>query len=396
MEPWTPEQRNAFIKEAVNCTDRRKGWRGSYSFQVLPKLGSSGSQEAEDPKRAAVTAVLSEVLNRPAFKIISMSLYAMLGHKLATHPVVGYYFNRDVVMQLKGSNAHAYLARIYGVDSPLFANSDMDIAVCVNPFLPKTEFDELKKQVEIVVKQTLSQYKRSMDHPFFLNKAFDNPIVNPKVIEGFKKEFTSALAKVDVECVEGAVGAVMCSPFESDEFRNLSSRNSFLLTNSMGQENSVVLVDVPHFDRCEKIPLRKTPMFCSFNETIDFVRDKSGDQNKKGCFNLYRLKLNVLCQHFDEEGGVVKDERIPADFIDVSVPDQSDVELLHFWSRGRSINIFDQDTGIWVTIPDMETVVMELKRIVNEYDCPDGKKEKRMAKLAVFERYVPPPPPPRV
>lgn len=388
MEPWTPEQRNAFIAEAVNCSDRKKGYRGSYSFQVLPKLGAGGAQEPEDPKRAAATHVLSQTLNKPAFKCIPMNLYAMLGHKLMTHPYVGYYFNRDVVMQLKGSNAHSYLAKMLGVEDPVFSGSDMDIVVCVNPYLPKPEFDELKRQVEIVVKQTMSQFKRSIDHPLFLNKPFENNIIDPKVIAEFKKEFTTALAAVDVACVEGAVGAVMCSPFASDEFRNLASRNSFLLTNSHAQENSVVLVDVPHFEKCERIPLRKTPLFCSFNETIDFVRDMSGDGNKKGRFNLYRLKLNVLAQHFDEEGKVVRDERIPTDFIDVSVPDQTDVELLHFWSRGRSINVYDQDVGMWLTIPDVTTVVQELRRIVDEYQCPDAKREKRLAKLAILERYV--------
>lgn len=379
MDPWTPENRNCFINEAVNASgDRKKGNKGTYYYNVMPKL--ENGVESEDPRRASVTEVLSNTVYMPGFKSIALGFYGVLCHKLMTHPFIGAAFNKDLIVMVKGSNAHSYLAKLLAIQDETFKNSDTDIVICINPFLPQQAFANLKKQAEIVVKQAMSQYKRTLDHLLFLNRNIDQDMFDPNNIEGFKQTFTSALAKIDV-----GANAMMCSPFESDEVRNMCSRNSFLITNSKGHENSVVRVEVPHFDMCERIPLRKTPLFCSFNETIDFKRD---GQAKVGRFNLYRLKMNVLCQHFDEEGGIIKEERIPADFIDVSVSDSEDIELQYFWTRGRSINVYDADVHMWVTIPDLETAVTELQRILTEYECNDAKRVKREAKLTALLPHV--------
>lgn len=379
MDPWTPEDRNAFIKEAIYANERKKGYKGTYHYNVMPKLDAG--VEVEDPRRSAVTDVLAETLYQPHFKSIALDFYGLLCHKVMTHPMLGFHINRDLIIMMKGSNAHMYIKHLWNISDPedVFKNTDTDFVICINPHLPKHVFYEIKRQVEIVVKQALSQYKRTLDHAFFLNKQLDQDAFDPRMIQDFKTEFGNILATVDVE------GAVLLSPFESDDIRNKASRNSFFITNSKVQENSVVLVEVPHFDKCERIPLRKTPIFCSFNETIDFKRD---GQDKKGHFNLYRLKINVLCQHLDDDGEVVKDERIPADFIDVSIPDIDDVELVYFWTRGRSLNYYDMDVNMWITIPDLETVVAELKRILTEYECSEQKKAKREAKLAILTKYT--------
>lgn len=376
MDPWTPEDRNRFISEAVNATgDRKKGSRGTYYYNVMPKL--ENGIEAEDNKRASVTEALADTLYIPEYKGIALGFYGILCHKLMTHPFIGPAFNRDVVVMVKGSNAHSYLAKLWNITDDMFKNSDTDIVVCINPFLPMQVFVNIKKQAEIAVKQAMSQYKRTLDHLLFLNRNIEQDMFDPNIIEDFKLAFKEALANVD-----GGQNTMMLSPFESDEIRNICSRNSFLITNSKGHENSVVRIEVPHFDMCERIPLRKTPLFCSFNETIDFKRDGA---DKVGRFNLYRLKMNVLCQHFDEEGGIVREERIPADFIDVSVPDIEDIELRYFWTRGRSINVYDTDVNMWVTIPDLETAVMELQRILTEYESTDSKRAKREAKLKALQ-----------
>jgi hypothetical protein len=370
---WTPETRNEFIAEAIN-SDKSKGNRGGYFFNVLPKL--ENVVEVEDVKRIKVTEILAEIVNKREYKPIIMGFYHMLFQKLACHPYIGCHFMRDVILLIKGSNAHRYLVK----DKSAFPFSDTDIVVCINPNLCKPLFENIKNQVEITVKQTLSQYKRILDHFLFLHKHYDNDFINMEMTDAFKEAFTKHLYESNDEIPEG----ILMSPFATDDVRNSCSKNSFLLTNSRVQDNSVVRIELPHFDRCERIPLRKTPLICSFNETIDFKRD--GDcGDKAGKFNLYRLKMNVLCVHSDEEGKIVKEERVPADFIDVSVPYQEDAELAHFWQHGRFVNVFDVEVGMWIAIPDLATSIAELERILRNYTSVDYKKEKREKKLAVMK-----------
>ena len=136
---------------------------------------------------------------------------------------------------------------------------------------------------------------------------------------------------------------------------------------------------------CERVPLRYTPLFCSFNETIDFNRDENGS---KGCFNLYRLKMNILHRSFDADKNSVRDDKIPADLIDVSIPDKGDIELGHFWNRGMSINVYDKDAALWVTVPDVPTCIAELTRILDLYESCESKREKRIRKLEALKQMM--------
>jgi hypothetical protein len=374
MDPWNPETRNAFIAEAVN-SDKMRGAKAGYTYKVLPKVEEA---LAEDPRRAAVTDAISGVLYEPKHKFIVLRFYRDLCHKLATHPYVGQEFNVNFVVTLKGSNAHVYLANALGIHNEVFKNSDTDICISINPFLAVDHFNYLKSQVEIATKQVFSQYKRALDHQLFLHRPLENDMCDPQIIKSFTDNFNTAINMLSSKFDN----VIFSSPLESDEIRNKCSRNSFIITNSKSHENSVVRVEVPHFDKCERIPLRRSPLFFSFNETIDFKRD---GVSKVGRFNLYRLKMNVLCESFDDEGHVTSEDKIPCDFIDVTILDRTDAELNAFWTHGMSMNIFDHDVGFWVTIPDITTVVSELKRILEDYDSCDSKKEKRMRKLELFQ-----------
>ena len=375
MDHWTPDTRIAFIREAIT-SEKNRGNKGPYTFKIFPKLGG---ETQEDPRRSSVTEVLSGTFYVPKYKKIVLKLYYELCQKLATHPYIGYEFNQNFVVTLKGSNAHMYLAEMHNLKDDVFRNSDTDICVAINPYLPKEVFQNIKFQVEVAVKQVLSQYKRAFDHQFFLHRPLETDMVDPVLAEDFMKDFNAKLSVLSSEYEN----TIFSSPFESDEMRNKCSRNSFLIVNSKSQTDSVVRVEVPHFDKCERIPLRRTPLFCSFNETIDFKRDGA---DKVGKFNLYRLKLNVLAQRFNEEGEVEHEDRVPADLVDISVADMGDEELMNFWNSGRSLNVFDRDVGFWLTIPDVGTAISELKRILEEYDSCDSKKEKRTKKLALLSQ----------
>lgn len=383
MEQWTHETRKAFVEKAVN-SEEEYGKSGNYIFKRMEKQMVDGCM-VEDARRATVTRVLAEALFTPEFKSLALSFYSLLVHKLCMNPVVGNMCFREFIVLMKGSNAHVYLNG--GIMDDVFRVSDTDIVVCINPFLPIETFDVIKRQVEITIRQTMSQYKRTLDQMLYLNGGTQNnnfaPIVPENVTAGFKQAFTAKLEAVKVlegEDIEMAGGFI--SPFKDNETRNKCSRNSFIITNSKASKDHVVRVEVPHFDMCERVPLKRTPFFCSFNETIDFSRDDTGS---KGRFNLYRLKMNVLHRWTDVEIGVQKEDKIPADVFDVSIPDRDDVELIHFWSRGMSVNVLDKDTHIWVTIPDVPTCIAELTRILDTYESVESKKEKRMKKLEALK-----------
>lgn len=390
MDPWTAANREAFVKEAVESKEL-KGRRGPYFFNVMPKVTSANTVE-EDPRRGLLTDTVSAVIyGNPTYRGIALRFYELLIQKMLAHPMLAGHLYHNLVVLIKGSNAHMYFVGDRPEAADLFRYSDLDITVCINPFLPDGVFHDIMVQVEIVVKQAISQYKRTLDHMLFLGRPIDAAFLPPAVCAEFKKAVSEATKMAGGS--EEAPEWEFVSPFENDDFRNTASRNSFLLTNSLGHENSVVRVEVPHFYMCERIPLRKTPLFCSFNETIDFDRAAGeAECDLKGKFNLYRLRLNNLAlRTTDEEEGAAGEtvlQKTAADFIDVSVPSKDDVELLHFWQYGRCVNIFEPTLGFWVTVPDLTTCVAELERILTAYESNTAKKEKREKKLAFLKSML--------
>ncbi len=379
MDPWTPEDRNAFIRQAVH-SDGPKGAKGPYHFHTFPKV-MKAADGVENGFRAQVTDVLAKTIyeTNPAYRRISLQFYSTLMYKLAHNPRVGMHLGSDVIVLMKGSNAYAYVTGdTYGgspmnQDREAFPFSDMDLVVCINPYISQEEFNELHRAVKIVVLQTISQYKRLIDHTFFVNKSqLDERLLDEKLTEEFKGDFAVAVQSLSTDTLE------FQSPFESDEIRNSCSRHSFILTNSIAKENTVVKVEVPHYDKCERIPLRRTPCFSSYNETIDFKRDEQ--QDLQGHFDLYRLRINVLCTERDETGTIVREDRVTADFIDVSIASKNDSELIDFWNNGRCLSIYDRFANVWLTIPDLKSCINDLYKMLHVYECPENKKQKRQIK----------------
>jgi hypothetical protein len=376
MDPWTPADRNAFIDYAVNSKDN-KGQRGPYQFATYPKLNGV---EQEDPKRALVTEALAKAIyqSNPAFRAISVAFFHTLMQKLSMNQFTGPAIGRDVVVSLKGGNAYAYVTNeSFPEDFPF---SDLDIVVYINPYLPADHFDHLAHAVKITVLQTISQYKRTLDHMFFVNKPIEDQILDAETIQAFKEAHKKILSEIDLPD-----GAEFVSPFASDEVRNYCSRHSFLLTNSLAKENSVKKVEVPHFERCERIPLRRTPFFSSYNDTIDFQRDNA---DLKGRFDLYRIRFNNMYIEKDEEGGVIHEERVTADFIDVSIAAKDDAELLDFWNKGRCMYVLDRPSNVWVMVPDIMSCIEDLRKMLFVYDCPEAKKAKRLVKYEKLQQLL--------
>lgn len=379
--PWTAADRDAFIAEAVRSTENH-GFRCGYKYNVYPK--QEFAEDNEDERKVVLTSALSKVLFSPENRIIPLSFYHMLDYKLFSHPMICNIYKRDVVLLLKGSNAYMYLG-LADEYPDLFKFSDMDITIYIRPSLPKDQFDNIKRQVEIVIKQTISQYKRILDHFMFLNKFIDNLYFDENIINNFKFDLNKKFEELSDDNTK------YYTPFVNEEIRNKSSRHSFLMTNSLVNDNNIVKVDIPHYDRCDRIPLRKTPIYCSLNETLNFKRDSKKDQYV-GKFNLFRIKLNAFVTTLvkDDEETTEKEKsfKISLDFIDVSVPDYDDAELKYFWMHKKCINVYDDKVDMWVTIPDLEVCINELDRMLDTYDNPNHKREKRRSKLNAMKTIL--------
>ncbi len=379
MDPWTAERRNEFIQNAVNSKDTH-GKSGPYHYNLYPKQETNND---DDPKRSLVTETLASCIYKSSARKLSLNFYSLLMNKMMCHPMLSHEINRNIVVIMKGSNSHSYMID-FTKNNDVFKFSDLDISVYINPNLSDEMFYSIKKQCEIIVKQAISQYKRTLDHMLFLgSNDLSQSFMSIEEINEFKNSYKNTMNNMSFD--ESQECEQFFTPFDSIEIRNKCSRNSFLLTNSKVVENSVVMVEVPHFDMCERIPLRKTPLFCSFNETIDFLRDGN---DKIGRFNLYRLRMNNILAKFNEDGSVLKEEKVVADFIDVSVLDKGDAELDFFWNHGRSINVYDPIVGFWLMIPDLHTSITELERILSIYSSCSGKKEKRMKKLEILKNII--------
>lgn len=393
---WTPRERNDFILEAVSSAEG-KGNRGPYYFNVYPKDVAQNTYSDIDARKSLMTETFAKTIytKNPAYKKISVGFYYTLVDKVRNHLILREFIWRDIFIVIKGANAYMYLTS----DKETFPCSDLDIMIYINPILSEDLFNELKSEMHTTVVQCLSQFKRMLDNMFFINSVKDTEIfknsqlLDEDLIDAFKKDYIQELDQLSTETLK------IISPFENDKYRNECSRHSFILANSKHNANNVVKVDVPHFDKCEKIPLRKTPFFCSYNKTIDFKRD---GQSLEGKFDLYRIRFNNLFVEIDADGKKIKEEKVAADFIDVSISSKTDAELIDFWNTARCEFIMDPDVNqwrvqkdnkwqtitCWLVMPNITSCLNDLYKMLNVYECPENKKAKREARYNALKQIM--------
>lgn len=412
MIPWTPAARDAFIYAARTSTEM-SGYQAPYQYRVYPK--NTGG-ETENPRRSAMIEALARTIytKNPTYRQIPFKFYEMLIAKIRTSTFVNRHFMSDFCIVLKGSNAYCLLLENMRVPHPDFNFSDLDLVIFINPYLEPALFQSLRISLNAILLQVISQYKRTVDHMFFLNKPSADCFMDAPTIALFKEDLKMEFANIE-DVGEEIVR--MITPFEDDDCRNACSKNSFVLMDSLSSDNKVVRIEVPHFDKCERIPLRHTPCMVSHNSSISFCRtqqappastnttnattdatDTTAATNAsdttdatnaathtnhtelKGEFDLYRIKLMGMC--IDEND---REHIVPMDFIDVSIPAQVDAELIDFWNHGRCMNILDPILNMWMVVPDVPTCVRDLYKMLNVYECPEHKRAKRECRYAFMQ-----------
>lgn len=399
IKVWSASDRDAFIARAVDGSQVR-GFNGSYGFHHINNIVVVNEDDSRIESRTKVTDILAKSLySDPTTNPLSLGLYHALIHRIEIHPKLSRELDRNLFVFVKGSNAYAMYVRDMGCDPVLseeFGFSDLDIMVCINPSLSEDVFARIKADVRTIVLQCISQHKRMLDHALFLTNPNDSihstcP-VDHVMVAAFKQRHITLMQE-----------AGFISPFASMDARNTTSRNSFAILPVLTDTAKNVHIELPHFDRCERIPLRRTPLYASYNETIKF--EAADGSNRE--FELYRLRMNnlmwretdveVKAEVSEEAERPIKlrlivngfDEKVPADFIDVSIPNRNDAELLEFWQKqGNTSYVMDNTMQRYVAVPSAEYMVDDLYKMLYVYDCPENKREKRMRKYEILKEML--------
>ena len=370
---WTSQDREEWINAAIH-SEYVGGECGEYKFQVMSKLGSNDVISLQDEENTRTTEALANLIyktkDKSVYRKFSLEFYKQLVEKIRASSYIGHFYERDIIILIKGSNGHALLMPELDLSF-----SDLDLVIYINPRLHPSVFAYIKNTLHIILVQLLSQYKKVLDHMLFL----DNPNeqikrmwgITDEVIDQFKRDHIEAMEKVGVTSV-----------FTDKKIRNMASRNSIVLMDSLyydegeqegqDQEKKIVKIEVPHFNRCEKIPLRRTPIFCSYNE--GFVHEFMEELISK---------LSIL---EDKEKIKAKRcyKRVQSDFIDVIILAQDDVELTDYWGYGRHVMINEPVCNQYLQIPDLSSCLLDLWKMLNIYDCPVHKREKREKKYKLL------------
>ena len=405
-KPWTPLERDDWIAHALSSKEEREV-RNGFMFNTMQKQGDAVN-DTEDPKRTFVTSCLAKSLyaNHPLLKRLSLCFYKSLMFKIEQNSFLKLMlYKHNFIVVVKGSNAYKMLLRHVPHE---IEHSDLDMIIFINPLLDEQLFEQIKSSLVILVSQVMSRYKKDLDATLFNPEdRLEECILRQDFVKQFKELYMTALKDfVDTE------NGFILSPFESTVTRNKCSKKSFVILNSEVQDDHVVRVEVPHLQRCEFIPLKRTPLVLSHNKTIKFDRDVEGVY--KADFDLIRLRLNNLYMFATEEETVDIDEDtrselsvstekssneknkqkykvVPADFIDVSIPSKYDAELIDFWTTGgarRCYEIYDKFVGSSIMIPNVNECIRDLTNILDVYTNSQMKTEKRQKRLALFKQLV--------
>ncbi len=389
---WTPQERNAWIDQACSSSKERETKRGHCYHTMTKQLDSLHIAE-EDPKRSFVTNCLAKAMysSNPILKRLSFCFYKLLMNRVSKNSFLETMQRRHhFIIVVKGSNAYKLLLKSLAKE---IEHSDLDIVVFINPALEDDLYMRIKDSLVIAITQTISIYKRDLEATLFHET--ENSILRQDLVTEFKTLYANMLD-------EYSGNGKFLSPFYDDDIRNQCSKRSFVIfdrNTAEENEKQVVRIEVPHFDMCEFIPLKKSPLVVSYNKTIQFNRDVEGKY--RGCFELIRMRLNNLfvsqdnCDATSQRSHSSWDDTkeklltIPADFIDVSIPLKGDAVLEDFWKNNgprRCYEVYDKFVGANVMIPNVNQCISDLSNILHLYTNGQFKAEKRQKRLELFQR----------
>ncbi len=375
---------------------------GYFRSHMMEKLRGCSH---ENPDSTQLTKCLAQALygTDHQSRILSLGVYDMLFKGLINNSFLHFHMKKgNLIVEVKGSSGLqlllSVLPEIQLEDNELdcFLFSDLDNVIKINPYLDKDTFDRIYKATEIIVFQTLSKFKKVLDHMFFL----ENP--DPKIRNTFlnDNQIVEFMLRY-VDAVEKQFGDDAESPFENLERRNWLSKNSFMIIPHAQEQDKVVFVEVPFFPYCNCLPARYTPIFMSSNH-IAFSTEKY-DRN----FGLYRLKMNNMVRKpqyekiraelsVNEDASVSLslniyqhkvEKNVAAEFVDIAILQQNDEELKRTWNK-NTVQVKDPITGLNILVKDLKGNIIDLYNMLHVYDCPESKREMREKKFNILVKYA--------
>lgn len=378
---WTAADARDFINFA-KTSPNDSGRKEPYMYKKMPKIVDFNA-ETINPKKKIISDALANVFykDNSVYRIIPLFFYESLRTRLSTDRNTQDHYGKNIILLIKGNTAYNIMTEYKHTD--VFKFSDLDIVVCVNPTLSDTDFNFINHSVHIITNQVISQFKRTFDHMFFgRTMEIDNSFINDEIKQGFISAYADMIQEVnDTSDLNGR----FISPFDDAfEMRSLCSKNSFIIADT-NDEEKVVMCEIPHFYQCDRIPLKKTPLYASYNDTISFNRAKEEGENIIGNFDLYKIKLNHAFIPFTKDKQTM--EKISADFIDISIPKKNDAELINYWEKNRTVAIIEKIANVWVYIPDIMYSINELTRMLDMYNSQENKREKRVIKRKALSEF---------
>lgn len=382
----TPNE-HALLVQAAKETQKPNALY-EHRFHPLTHNNPNEISEVSPISQEVTKAVGSAIFDptHPKFAKLSLDSYNELCYKLKR------YGSGNVMVVLAGSSAVALL--IPGHD--LFSFSDIDLKVLINPRLPPAEFKELQARVCEVCNQVVATHKRRLDRLLFKKKEGDGETNYFLTAEEERLFRASMLEKIE------RLKMNVKSPIQDVETRNRLSSKSFLITCSNVLPNTSVKCEVSILPKAECIPLPATPIRMSVNDTIDVVHE----DGRTTSFTLYRLRMHHMMTQENGRIGVnmrcTKDDRVHlqlfkryekvnADLVDLTIPNQNDTELISFERRGgfagyltQCVNAF----GFLLRVPTLQECKLEHEKMLHVFTCPESKRSKRELKLKALEEAL--------
>jgi hypothetical protein len=348
MVRLNPEQRRELHTAATTSTE--KGSLHKCRWFLFPKV--EGPHEVPEKNIVAAQSMGTMMFENSGFAKLSLHIYKILYYKLR-----GFYNATEVAVMIKGSSALAlYFSQMDDYRNS-FPFSDIDLSVIVNPM--HSNYDEVFKHVKVIVGQVFAKHKQYMDRVFFKTQRASD--VTPPDFDIFEFIDTHIMMCENIN---------MVSPFVDDDVRNACSYPSFSIVKHSVRDDVVVKINEPHFDNAEFIPLDKTPIFCSMNDTLDNIV-------------LYRMKWNFM----DTEA-----HHKSIDFIDCIIPRKDSTETQDFYNNGgfdnSGITIIINRYNTNITIPSLQVLCEDLRKCIYEYDCPESKREIREKRYKILQDYL--------
>lgn len=367
---WTHTDREKWI---FDCIHKFKIKNQNYQCKYLKKNDIITSDENELLKSEIQEKIISIFCDTELYNDLLLNFYNKLKNKICSNSYLkSNYENNNLKIVIKGGTSYAFHLN----SIPL---SDLDIIIYINPLLPTNIFNKIYFYCEQILLQCISKHKQFLDEQFIYNQ--NDEMSNITIC---KKKHIETLHHLQIQ-----------SCFENNNIRNLCSRNSFLIENCKSN-NKVAQIEIPHYTHCEKIPLKKTPFFCSVNKSIRYC-----EANDEICrsFDLYRLRMNnckkelnnneiSLLFNVTDENNIkvniqhkIMMKQIATDLIDISILHQNDTELLDAVNTYDFINIKDNS----ITIPSIKSCILDINKMLNVYASNESKKEKRREILKHLE-----------